>query len=371
MAADAMVRARTNLVLTNKFFGVLALRLKLVADDKVPTARTNGYEIRYNPKWTSKLNGKQAEGLLAHEVMHCAFLHHIRKGARDDSKWNAACDFNINDFLTKNGFQLPADGLLDPKNYPSTMSVDEIYNRLPQKYEMPKWGLVAQSPNGSGKDENGEGNDSHAQQEADWKQAVTMAAHVARMQGKLPAGIGELIDELLTPKIPWIDVLRRFVSEPAKDDYSWNRPSRRYLGLSLYMPSMWSERVGEIIYAIDTSGSMPTDDLQRAATEADSLHREVKPTKTVVMYCDAAVGRVDEFGPDDEVRFDMVGRGGTDFRPVFDEIDERQYKPKCLVFFTDGYGSFPDTPPEYPVLWVMTTEVVPPFGEIIHVQGSA
>lgn len=369
MAVDNMVRARTNLVLTNQFFGVLALRLKLIADDKIPTACTNGYEIRYNSKWISKLSGKQTEGLLAHEVMHCAFLHHIRKGARNDGKWNAACDFNINDFLVKNNFQLPPDGLLDPKKYPSTMSVDEIYNRLPKEFESPKWGLVAQSPNGNGEGE-GQGSESHAQQEADWKQAVAMAAHVARMQGRLPAGISEMIDDLLVPQIPWVDILRRFVSEPTKDDYSWNRPSRRYLGLGLYMPAMYSETVGEIVYAIDTSGSMPTEDLQTAATEADSLHREVKPSKTVVMYCDAAIHRVDEFGPDDEVQFHMVGRGGTSFRPVFEEIEKRQYKPKCLVFFTDGYGDFPDNPPEYPVLWVMTTDVVPPFGETLHVKGA-
>lgn len=364
MAANNMVRARTNLVLKNQFFGVLALRLRLVEDEKIPTACTNGYEIRFNPKWVGKLPGKQAEGLLAHEVMHCAFLHHIRKGARNDGKWNAACDFNINDFLIKNGFQLPPEGLLDPKNYPSTMSVDEIYNRLPTKYESPTWGFVIQSPNGTGE----EGNESHAQQEADWKQAVAMAAHVARMQGKLPAGISEMIDDLLTPQIPWVDVLRRFVTEPAKDDYSWRRANRRFAPLNLYLPTLYSETVGEIVYAIDTSGSMPTEDLQVAATEADAMHREVKPSKTVVIYCDAAVHRVDEFGPDDQVEFHMCGRGGTDFVPVFEEVEKRQYRPKCLVFFTDGYGTFPDPAPEYPVLWVMTTDITPPFGETIYLS---
>lgn len=368
MAADPMVRARTNLVLTNQFFGVLGLRLKLVPDDNCPTAATNGIEIRYNPKWVAKLPGKQVEGLLAHEIMHCAFLHHIRKGARNDGKWNAACDFNINDFLVQNRFELPPEGLLDPKNYPSTMSVDEIYNRLPDKYNSPKWGFVTQAPNGPGKDKDGNGQESHAQQEADWKQAVAMAAHVARMQGKLPAGIQELIDGLLTPKIPWIDVLRRFVSEPSKDDYTWRRANRRFTALGMFLPSLYSETVGEIVYAIDTSGSMPTEDLKEAATEADSLHREVKPTKTVVMMCDAAVHEVDEFGPDDEVTFRFSGRGGTDFRPVFEEIYNRNYKPKCLVFFTDGYGSFPDDAPEYPVLWVSTTDVVYPFGEVIHLS---
>lgn len=368
MAADPMVRARTNLVLTNQFFGVLALRLKFVIDEDLqpPTAATNGLEIRYHPKFISKLTGAQVEGLLAHEVMHCAFLHHLRKGSRDHGKWNAACDFNINDFLLKNGFTLPPDGLVDA-NYPYSMSADEIYNRLPKKFETPKWGLVNPPPNG-GKDKDGNPIDGHAVQEADWKQAVTMAAHVARMQGKLPAGIEAMIGELLTPQIPWIDILRRFVSEPAKDDYSWRRFNRRFLTMDLFLPSLFSETVGEIIYAIDTSGSMPDEHLQTAATEADSLHREVKPSKTVVMYCDAAVHVVDEFGPDDTVEFHMAGRGGTDFRPVFEEIAERNYKPKCLVFFTDGYGSFPDVPPEYPVLWVMTTDVTPPFGEVLQIR---
>ena len=360
---DPVVRARTNLVLTNEFFGVLALRLKLVPDPDFPTACTNGSEIRYNPKWIGKLPSKQIEGVLAHEVMHCAFLHMIRKGARNDGKWNAACDYNINDFLLKNGFQLPDDKLWNETEYPQNMSVDAIYNKLPDKYKSPTWGLVIQAPNG-GKD----GQESHTQMEADWKQAVTLAAHIARMKGKLPAGIDALIEGLLQPQIPWVDVLRRFVCEPAKDDYTWRRPNRRYSHMDLFMPTLYSESIGEIIYAVDTSGSMPDEDLETAASEANSLHHEVRPRKTVVMSCDAAVHTVDEFGPDDTVEFRLKGRGGTDFRPVFDKIEELRYQPKCLVFFTDGYGEFPDDPPPYPTLWIMTTDVVPPFGEILHVS---
>ena len=136
------------------------------------------------------------------------------------------------------------------------------------------------------------------------------------------------------------------------------------------MPSMYSETVGEIVYAIDTSGSISNDDLQVAASEANALHHEVRPTKTIVMYCDAQVHQVDEFGADDTVTFNMVGRGGTSFVPVFEEIEARMLRPKCLVFFTDGYGDYPAIEPDYPVLWVETTDVVPPFGEVIHLRGN-
>jgi predicted metal-dependent peptidase len=64
----------------------------------------------------------------------------------------------------------------------------------------------------------------------------------------------------------------------------------------------------------------------------------------------------------------MTGGGGTSFVPVFKKVEELGITPALLIYFTDGYGTFPDEPPPYPVIWVMTEDVTPPFGEVVKVE---
>lgn len=70
--------------------------------------------------------------------------------------------------------------------------------------------------------------------------------------------------------------------------------------------------------------------------------------------------------------FEFYGGGGTDFNPVFDEIKNRNMKPKALFYFTDTFGDFPDEKPSYPVFWLVrsrigdTYQLQVPFGEIIR-----
>ena len=63
------------------------------------------------------------------------------------------------------------------------------------------------------------------------------------------------------------------------------------------------------------------------------------------------------------------GGGGTDFRPVFEAIEKSGIIPDVLVYFTDGYGTFPDKEPSYPVIWAsITPGYAYPFGEVVDVK---
>ncbi len=99
-------RARTQLLLNQPFFGTLCLRLKLVATPGFPTMATNGRLLVYNPAFVEKLTPAELEGVLAHEVMHCALAHHRRCGERDAQVWNQAADYAINPILISNGMTL-------------------------------------------------------------------------------------------------------------------------------------------------------------------------------------------------------------------------------------------------------------------------
>ena len=102
---------------------------------------------------------------------------------------------------------------------------------------------------------------------------------------------------------------------------------------------------------VDTSGSIGTKELEQFAGEISAICEEVQPETIHVVYCDAAVQDVQEFGPSDPLELEPKGGGGTDFRPVFEWVDNKDITPACLIYLTDlDCSSYPD-PPAYPVLW--------------------
>ena len=78
-----------------------------------------------------------------------------------------------------------------------------------------------------------------------------------------------------------------------------------------------------------------------------------------VIQCDAEVQKVEVF--DDmnpflpNYQWVAKGGGGTDFRPVFEYIEEHsELESKLLIYLTDGCGSYPEHAPAYPVLWMVS-----------------
>ena len=371
-AAQKMIKARANLVMGHPFFGTLALRLKMVEDPSIKTASCDGTSIRYNPKFVDKLSLSKVQGLIAHEVMHPAFLHHTRRGSRDKKKWNIACDYAINTILHNAGFDLPEGRYLDPAY--NGMTAEHIYTLLPddpndgngngqQDSNDPGGdGGVDDSPNS----QNGGGSQSQQNhEEAEWKVAVAQAAHVAKQTGHLPGDIERMIEELFEPVLPWRSILRRFMTEKRNDDFSWKRGNRRFIAQGLYLPSRLSDdAMGEIVVVIDTSGSISQKELTEFGSEIKSIVDEVRPSKVRVIYCDSRIAHIDEFGPDDDLQFAAHGGGGTDFRPPFRWLEENQIVPRALVYLTDGYGPFPEQEPDFPVMWAINNhDVTPPHGE--------
>ena len=121
-------KARTALVLDHPFFGSLLFRLKDCECRSIQTMATDGVSLYYNPDFVETLNAATLAGTLAHEVMHPALHHHVRRSGRDPKRWNMACDFAINPLLVDAGLNLPEGVLLD--NRFRGMSAEQIYNLL-------------------------------------------------------------------------------------------------------------------------------------------------------------------------------------------------------------------------------------------------
>lgn len=355
--ADKLTRARTQLILDHSFFGQLALRLPLVESPDIPTAAVDGKHIYYNPEFIDKHPAAQIKTILAHEVMHCVFDHIGRRNDRQPRKWNQAGDYVINQALLDAGFEAVPNWLHNTAY--RDMGTDEVYNLLPESGE------------GDGKDPmdncmDGDPADTDVQA-TDWKIATIQAANQARAEGKLPQSLARFIEELTAAKLDWRAMLRRFITETSRDDYSWARPNRHFLQQGFYLPTLYSETMGEIVVVIDTSGSIDQATLNAFGGEIKAIIQNSRPSKTHVIYCDAKVNHVDEFGPNDDLTFAMHGGGGTSFVPPFEYVAEHDLKPVCLVYLTDLYGRFPSAP-DYPVMWVCTTQEVAPFGETVPIE---
>lgn len=375
-ALKAIQKARVSLVLGKDapaaFFATLALRLKPMPDWGIETAATDGRGLKYNPDWFLSLSPAERIGVIAHEVMHNAMCHPARRGNREPRKANVAMDLAINPIVRDakmslpNGALYPAEGQF--ADLPEGLSFEDYYSRLPDQTE----GGNGNDPGGCGGVE--DAGDQAAQQEmdADWQVAVSQAAQAAKSRGPLPGALGRLVEQVANPDVPWEDELREFVSRvlSARDDYSWSVPNRRYIASGLYLPSLRSECLGDIVVAVDTSMSIGRAELEAFAGELNGI-LECRPCKVTVVYCDAQVQKTVDWEPaDGPLTLEAVGGGGTDHAPIWDWLRETGEQPECVVALTDGYTKWGEDP-GVPVLWTISkdgTSEEAPFGRTVRMK---
>jgi len=358
-ARTKMVKARIAMLMQQPFFGTLALRLTLVENDTLdpPTLAVDGRNIYYHPDWVLNNDHDVVVSGNAHEVGHCIFEHIGRRNGREPNRWNHAGDYVINAILKDSGFTVPPSWLYSPVY--AGLSTDQVYQALPPDPPGNAFDKVADAvPSDMDPQTNTE----------DWEIATVQAANAANAVGNLPGSLKRFIDEMIAPKADWRTRLWRFATEDSRDDYSYQRYNRRFASLGIFLPGLYSEAMGLFVNAIDTSGSISKEVLNAFGAEITAIRDSVRPEKIINIYCDAAVNHVDEFEQYDDLVFNIRGGGGTDFRPPFKYIEEHNIQPKCMVYLTDGYGTFPKEQPRFPVLWLMTTDVVPPWGEVVRIE---
>jgi predicted metal-dependent peptidase len=107
--------------------------------------------------------------------------------------------------------------------------------------------------------------------------------------------------------------------------------------------------VDRILVAVDTSGSIDSDDLSQFLRELNRL-QEVTPMD--VMEFDAEATSLPRKYDKKRNKFDFKGRGGTSFQPCVDMAQKRKYKG--LIILTDGQAPAPTKPPMTRVLWALT-----------------
>ena len=365
--------------------GVLMIGDKSIRDD-VPTACTNGRDEMYGRDFTDKLTDAELRFVILHENYHKLYRHLTTwRHLYDENPQlaNMACDYVINLKIrddNTDGFATVPDGALIDDRY-AGMDTAQVYKLLrddPDHQPEPE----PQDGSGGG----GGGLDDH-----DWEGAQDLSdaekddlardIDEAVRQGAMAAGklgTGDLRDlkDLLEPQVNWREVLREFVQNTcAGNDYAtYARPNRRYMSQGIIMPSGVSEQVGELVLAIDTSGSIGDAALSSFLSEVSGICKTVNPDKVRILYWGCSVVQDEQWlnhELDDLVKSTKPrGGGGTDVRCVTEYMIEKDIKPQAVVVLTDGdlYSGWGDW--TCPVLWAIldNKSAVPDNGKCVHIQ---
>lgn len=352
------------------FFGQLVMRFRDEWDWNVPTACTDGRRLKINPEFWCNMTDDERVGVLTHETMHVVLRHFSRRGHRDPKVFNVAGDLAINEALIQAGFVLPKGALRTAQfKFPSDETTEWYYEHLPQD---PNGG----SGVGDGDDPGGCGGvmDSPSQAEStlndvEWSAAVQSAAQAARSRGDMVGPLAELIGMAQQPRHDYKELLRRFMAERTRDDYSWSRPNRRLIHQGLYLPSLHSDRVGQLVVMIDASGSCFSAEIQSVfAGELEGI-RQCHPVEIIVLYHDVEVSKVERIDVDEPVQFIRPERtGGTSHVDAFQWVAKNATDVKCVLALTDLETEFPPDP-GIPVMWMTLGRATAPFGTVVRIDG--
>ena len=371
------------------FAGVLSIG-KVTFTEDLPTAATNGRDVMYNPNFIDTLSDKQLTFVVLHEALHKVFQHMTiwRKLWKENPMLaNIAADYVVNNTIVEADphgevATMPEMCLYDKRF--ANMTTKQVFDILKQEPPPTGDGGGGGSGDGSGEDKPQGGHDHH-----DWEGAEQLTADEVKevqkqidqalrqgeiIRGKMAGNQNRSIQELLEPKVDWREQLREFVNATCKnkDKTSWKRPSRRFIGQDIYMPSMIGETVGKLVVGIDTSGSIGNEELNEFLSEVVGICDDVTPESLELIYWDYDVAAHETYNIGDydglATTTKPAGGGGTRVGSLNSYLKDKRITPEAIIVLTDGYvesdwgGDW-----DAPTLWAITSRgVTSPHGKSIY-----
>ena len=177
-------------------------------------------------------------------------------------------------------------------------------------------------------------------EEQAWDEAMHQALNIARAEGKVPGQVEETVQGAHASTLDWRALLRRYMTDTAKRDYTWSQPNRRFIDSGLYLPAMHSEAMGTIVVLLDTSGSIYSylEILASFWTEVREIAHELNPERVIVLQVDSRITDVAEYASEDlPEELEAKGGGGTDFRPGIRMARSRGHRTRVLPVL-HGHG---------------------------------
>jgi predicted metal-dependent peptidase len=360
--------------------GVICMGKSEVKED-IPTAATDGKNKYYGAEFIKDMNRKQLRYLVLHENFHVALKHCIL--FRDWTKrapqlTNIAQDFVVNALIEEldpefKFVERPSGSLCIDDKYKG-WSFPQVFNDLVKDAKVVEMQSLDEHMDGDGE---GEARDVEAEGK------LSKQIDDANRQGEMIArklagkeGGGRDIFGLAKERVTnWKDPLQDFIQSVCAGDENsrFCPPNKRLLASGFVMPSHFSETVGELIIACDTSGSM-TSYYPIVFGEVARICQHVKPEKVRMLWWDTSVCGDQEFKPDQYEQIASLmkpkGGGGTTPEVVVQYINKKKIDAKAIVWLSDGYLGCQDPVTPMPSLWgiVDNDDFVAAHGKTLHIS---
>ncbi len=395
--------SRFRILMNNGFYGLLLMHMKLTLDESCETAYTDGQRIAFSPKFLDEISDEELDFIMMHEILHVALRHCERDGDRDPDIFNIACDIVVNsNILKSNNMNLKS---ITVKKYGVSMhlapddregynyTAEEVYQMLP---------ITKNNSNSSNNNDNSNNTsntanssntvDDHSrwQDKKDddnterqvWENRLVQAAAAMERQngisaaGNIPMCVERILKELRESQIDWRTILSEFIHEEVCD-YTFSPPDRRFPDSPFFLPDFngTETSVSNILFMIDTSGSMSDDAITAAYSEIKgAIDQFDGKLEGYLGFFDAKVVPPIPFSNVSEIkRIVPLGGGGTNFDVIFEYVNEHMKDnfPASIIILTDGYAPFPDqaVANNIPVLWLLNNDnVTPPWGKIARIK---
>jgi predicted metal-dependent peptidase len=355
---DRIITARVGLLLRHPFFGNMATRLKIeAADDWLMTAAVDGRKLYYNTQFFNAMNNKEIEFVIAHEILHMVYDHLGRREERNPMLYNIAADYIVNNLLVRDRIgSTPkvVDCYQDFKyeGWSSEAVYDDLFKQaqkngeefLKQLGEMLDEHLDLEGDGDEDVEGNGKGRPKYNKAELDQirdeiKEAMISAAQSAGA-GNVPAGVARLIKEMTEPKMNWRELIRQQIQSTIKNDFTFQRPSRKGWHTGAILPGQTFEDTIDIAVGLDMSGSIGNAQAADFLSEIKGIMEEFKDYQIKLWCFDTKVYNEQDFssnGGEDLLDYEIKGGGGTDFDANWIYMKNHDIQPKKFIMFTDGY----------------------------------
>ena len=394
LSADILSLARSRLLVNFRYLDRALSHLEFEHDDAF-TMETDGETVFYSPAFILP-QYKSEESVIArdllHSLLHCVFCHSFIGAGVDPARWDLACDIAVENAISE--MKAPCVAAARQRAQSATvemlkaelgtLTAEKIYRFL-RDNEVPKDELIAERENFKG---DGHGlwyGEADPDAEKNYKvQLRKIWEEVSRrMQTELETmrrEDGALVQNLRSlnrSRRSYTDFLRRFavhgevmrLSDEEFDNNYYIYGLGAYGNVPLIEPLEYTEqrRIREFVIAIDTSGSVRGEIVQNfmehtynILTERDSFFSKVN---MYILQCDDAVRDAAHITCREDFEeylrtLEIKGLGRTDFRPVFEFVEEKirlgeLAAPKGLIYFTDGLGVFPSAPPSFETAFIL------------------
>lgn len=338
--------------------------LEYKADSSIPSIGTDGERIYFNPVFLLKKYAEDPETVrhgYLHMLLHCLYLHIFMKPEKGIEEWDRECDFFVEDLITK-AIQEKGCRSLRKKSFGGTKVTDTGFD------DHSLWKRAADRASGG------------RRTKEKWERILAYTSQnktgTKSRAGTQTRNRQEELDEIYRSKYDYRKFLKQFsrlreeveLDTESFDYIFYHFGMEHYGNLPLIEPLEYKEvnRLEELVIAIDTSGSCSRETVQRFLGETYAILSEkenfFRKMKVYIVQCDCFIQKVDVIYSKEEWEeyrrtVTIQGRGGTDFRPVFElirqEKERRELKNlRALIYFTDGDGIYPRQKPDYETAFV-------------------